>query len=86
MAFFENGHLFIHIQSPFVKPESPKEIVKRASKVKTTDFKNDQALPKFLDENSEKSELEGIWGTDDKNYYVGLVASYRKKGKYKEFL
>jgi hypothetical protein len=86
LAFFEDGHLFINIQSPFVKPESPKDIVKRASKVSTVDFKNEQAFTNYLDKNGFKAEVEGIWETDDKNYRVGIVASNRKKGKYQGFL
>ncbi|MFT4733136.1 MAG: hypothetical protein ACI9DJ_000113 [Algoriphagus sp.] len=85
LAFFEDGHLFINIQSPFVKTESPKEIIKRASKVNKMSFKGEAAFKKYLDKNPAQSNVVGVWETEDKNYRVGVVAD-RKKGKYKGFL
>ena len=85
LAFFEDGHLFINIQSPFVKPESPKDIVRRAAKVAQVPFKGEKAFKKYLDKNSAQANVVGIWETEDKNYRVGVVAD-KKKGRYKGFL
>jgi hypothetical protein len=85
LAFFEDGHLFINILSPFVKPESPKDIIKRASKVANVSFNSEKAFEKYLDKSEDKSDVVGIWETDDKNYRVGIVAS-RRKNRYEGFL
>ena len=84
-SLFEDGHLFINIQSPFVKPESPKDIVKRASRVSEVSFKSEIAFMKYLDKTEAPADVVGIWETEDKNYRVGIVAS-RKKGRYEGFL
>jgi len=84
-SLFEDGHLFINIQSPFVKSESPKDIAKRASRVSEVSFKSKIAFMKYLDKTEAPADVVGIWETEDKNYRVGIVAS-RKKGRYEGFL
>lgn len=84
LAFFEDGHLFLNIQ-PFVKPEEPGDLEKRASKVGSVSFKNEPAFKKYLDKNKNLPEVVGIWETDDKTYRVGIVAD-SKKNRYKAFL
>lgn len=84
LAFFEDGHLFLNIQ-PFVKPEKPGDLEKRASKVGSVSFKSEPAFKKYLDKNKNLPEIVGIWESDDKTYRVGIVAD-SKKNRYKAFL
>lgn len=84
LAFFEDGHLFLNIP-PFVKPEDPSDVVKRARKVGSVSFKSESAFKKYLDKQKNLPEIVGIWENDDKTYRVGIIAS-SKKNRYEAFL
>lgn len=82
--FFEDGHMFINIPHPYVKPEEPGALEKRAAKQPMADFASEDAFRKYLDKNKELTDIEGIWETDDKNYKLGIASA--GKGRFEAFL
>lgn len=85
MEFFEDGHLFININSPYQKAESKEEVIKWASKVETISH-NEESFRKYLDESKDLNPVEGIWESEDGVYKIGIVKHDRKKDRFNAFL
>ncbi len=86
LSFFEDGHLFINIENPYVKPEPKADLVKRANKVAVEKWSGEQAFKKSLDSNPFKNDIEGVWVSEDGAYKVGIVKTNKRKKKFTAYL
>ncbi len=86
LSFFEDGHVFINIDNPYAEPETSEDIIKRANKVASESFKNEEEFKKMLDSNPHKSDIEGIWVSEDGMYTVGIMSTHKRKKRYGAFL
>ncbi|MGR3811467.1 S41 family peptidase [Jiulongibacter sp. NS-SX5] len=84
LSFFEDGHLFINIPNPYQKPEPEEERAKRAARVGSVKYRNEDQFRKFLDSKSNHHDLVGIWETEDSNYRLGVLNN--GKGEFNAFL
>jgi hypothetical protein len=85
LSFFKDGHLFINIPNPYVKPESQSDFQKRVASVSFASFKDEESFKKFIDSRNNHESIVGIWETDDKNYRLGITGS-GKTGEFQAFL
>ncbi len=85
LSFFEDGHLFINIPNPYVKPEDPSAMAKRAAAVPSVAFRNEEEFRKFIDSRNNHEKVVGIWETEDKNYRLGITST-DKADQFQAFL
>lgn len=86
LAFFEDGHLFINISSPYQKGEAPEDVVKRANKIDNERFKTEETFRAYLDSEKNLHAVTGMWESEDGMYKIGIIPHVKKKNKFNAFL